>query len=143
LKFLAFIIDYGVIGLLVLLSVIAAAIDIERFLYYRKIRLEEWASRKKLELALLKNLHVVATVASNAPYIGLFGTVLGIMLTFYQIGLTSSVNAGEIMINLSLALKATAVGLIVAIAAQVLYNFRIKKAKNLLLLWDIKDEERD
>jgi biopolymer transport protein ExbB len=107
------------------------------------VRIKEWKSKKALEFNLLKNIHVIATVASNAPYIGLFGTVLGIMLTFYQIGATSAVNAGEIMINLSLALKATAVGLVVAIVSQVMYNFRIKKAKNLLLLWDIENEKRD
>jgi biopolymer transport protein ExbB len=142
LNFLASLIDYGVIGVLIFLSVLVVTVDIERFLYYRKIRLSDWTSRKELELCLLKHLHLVATAASNAPYIGLFGTVLGIMLTFYQIGLTSAVNAGEIMISLSLALKATAAGLVVAIVSQVLYNLRIKKVKTLLLLWDIENEKR-
>jgi biopolymer transport protein ExbB len=143
LNLLASLIDYGVIGVLIFLSVLVVTVDIERFLYYRKIKVSDWTSRKELELYLLKNLHLVATAASNAPYIGLFGTVLGIMLTFYQIGLTSSVNAGEIMISLSLALKATAAGLVVAIVSQILYNLRIKKVKTLLLLWDIEHEKRN
>jgi biopolymer transport protein ExbB len=142
LNLLASLIDYGVIGVLIFLSVLVVTVDIERFLYYRKIKVSDWTSRKELELNLLKHLHLVATAASNSPYIGLFGTVLGIMLTFYQIGLTSSVNAGEIMISLSLALKATAAGLVVAIVSQVLYNLRIKKVKTLLLLWDIENEKR-
>jgi len=69
--------------------------------------------RKELELHLTRRLHVIATVGSNAPYVGLLGTVLGIMLTFASIGRQGLADPGQIMSGLALALKATAIGLLV------------------------------
>src|SRR5258708_7841292 len=68
-------IDWGVVGLLVLLSVVVVAIGLERFFFYRSITPKNFTSVKALELALTKRLTVVASVAANAPYIGLLGTV--------------------------------------------------------------------
>ncbi|OQX18316.1 MAG: TonB-system energizer ExbB, partial [Desulfobacteraceae bacterium IS3] len=92
---------------------------------------------KSLELELTKKIHIIATIGSNAPYIGLLGTVLGIMLTFYTMGKEGFMDTGKIMIGLSLALKATAVGLLVAIPSIVLYNFLLRKAKVLMMQWEI------
>lgn len=81
---------------------------------------------------------MIASIASNAPYLGLLGTVLGIMLTFYQIGLDAgAMDTGKIMTGLALALKATAVGLVVALVAVALYNALLRKAKVLSLRWEI------
>jgi biopolymer transport protein ExbB len=80
----------------------------------------------------------IAAIGSNAPYIGLLGTVLGIMLTFYTIGQEGFMDTGKIMVGLALALKATAVGLLVAIPAVSLYNFLLRKVKVLLLRWEIE-----
>ena len=131
------IIDYGVMGFLGLLCFLAVMLAVERLLTYRSVNIADFQSKKALELKIMANLHIIGSVASNAPYIGLLGTVLGIMLTFYNIGLTSNIDSSEIMINLSLALKATAVGLIVAIIAVVLYNFLVRKAKNIIIKWEI------
>lgn len=131
------VIDYGVIGLLLLLSVLVVAIAIERALFYRRIRLAQYADPQSLELALSSRLFVIASVASNAPYLGLLGTVLGIMLTFYQMGLDSAIDTGRIMVGLALALKATAVGLMVALVAIVLYNTLLRKVTVLTLRWEI------
>jgi biopolymer transport protein ExbB len=130
-------IDFGVIGLLVALSVVAVAIAFERFFFYRSIDLTSFTNIKALELELTRRLVVVASVASNAPYIGLLGTVLGIMLTFYNMGLDASADASKIMIGLALALKATAVGLVVALVSVVAYNALLRRAKVLLLQWEI------
>jgi biopolymer transport protein ExbB len=129
-------IDYGVIGLLGLLSVIALALAIERFRYYRNIREDQFDDRRLLELALSKRLHLISTIGSNAPYIGLLGTVLGIMQTFYNMGRTGMADTGRIMTGLALALKATAAGLVVAIPAIVLYNLLLRRAKEILLTWE-------
>ena len=129
-------IDYGVLGLLLLMSVIAVAVAIERWLAYRSARVEQYADRKELELHLTHKLHLIATIGANAPYIGLLGTVLGIMLTFYDIG-AAGFDTTKIMTGLALALKATALGLLVAIPAVTLYNLLLRRCKVLLMQWDI------
>ncbi|MCP5006786.1 MAG: TonB-system energizer ExbB [Planctomycetes bacterium] len=132
-------IEYGVIGFLILMSIVAISIAVERFLVYRKLRFGDFKDRKSLELELTKKLHIVATIGVNAPYIGLLGTVLGIMLTFYNIGDEGFMDTGKIMIGLALALKATAVGLLVAIPSISLYNFLLRKVKVFLMKWDIEN----
>ncbi|GAB1535399.1 TonB-system energizer ExbB [Geovibrio sp. ADMFC3] len=137
---LADLIDYGVIGFLIFLCFIAVMLGVERALFFRKTDPSLYKSRKELELVLMKNLPFIGTVASNAPYIGLLGTVLGIMLTFYNVGVTNNIETGKIMVSLSLALKATAVGLVVAIVAVVLYNTLSGTARKILMRWDIDNE---
>jgi biopolymer transport protein ExbB len=130
-------IDYGIIGLLLVLSVVVVAVFLERFSFYRSIKISSFQDIKSLELVLTHKLLVIASVGSNAPYIGLLGTVMGIMLTFYNMGQDSSIDTGKIMTGLALALKATAVGLVVALVAVVLYNTLLRKAKVLMLEWEI------
>lgn len=130
-------IDYGVIGLLLAMSLVGMGIAIERFLVFRRVRVESYANRKRLELDLTHKLHLISTIASNAPYIGLLGTVMGIMLTFYTMGREGMTDANKIMVGLALALKVTAVGLLVAIPAVVCYNLLLRRVKVLLLEWDI------
>ena len=131
-------IDYGVLGLLIVMSIVAIGIALERWLFYRQVRIEMFDNKRALELALTKKLHLIATVGSNAPYIGLLGTVLGIMLTFSTMGAEGLVDSGKIMSGLSMALKATALGLVVAIPAVTLYNLLLRHAKELLMQWDIR-----
>lgn len=131
-------IDYGVLGLLIAMSIVAIGIALERWLFYRQVRIEMFDNKRALELALTKKLHLIATVGSNAPYIGLLGTVLGIMLTFSTMGAEGLVDSGKIMSGLSMALKATALGLVVAIPAVTLYNLLLRHAKELLMQWDIR-----
>ena len=131
-------VDYGIIGLLVLLSIVALSVALERHLVYRHIRLADFPDRPTLEKELTHKLHLIATIGSNAPYIGLLGTVLGIMLTFYSIGLEGFMDTGKIMVGLALALKATAVGLLVAIPSVTLYNFLLRRVRVLLLDWDVQ-----
>lgn len=130
-------IDYGIIGLLVVLSVAVIAIAFERWMFYRSLDAVVFPDIKSLELALTGRLSIIASVASNAPYLGLLGTVLGIMLTFYKMGVDSSIDAGKIMTGLALALKATAVGLVVALVAVVLYNALLRRVKVMMLKWEI------
>lgn len=68
-------------------------------------------------------LIVLGTVGSNAPFIGLFGTVLGIIQAFHDLASMDPEGAGAVMAGISEALVATAIGLMVAIPAVVLYNF--------------------
>jgi biopolymer transport protein ExbB len=131
---LSYAVDYGVIGLLVLLSVISLA---ERWIFLKKLDLRAYkGSRRMLEIMITSKLGIIASIGSNAPYIGLLGTVLGVMLTFYTIGTEGYVNATRIMVGLALALKATAVGLVVAIPSIVFYNALLRRVKVILLQWD-------
>ena len=130
-------IDYGVIGILLCMSLVAVAVAIERALVYRGIRIAEFDDRNALELTLTHKLHIIATIGSNAPYIGLLGTVLGIMLTFRTMGMEGMMDSGKIMVGLALALKATAIGLLVAIPSVVLYNFLLRRVKVLVMQWEI------
>ncbi len=131
-------VDYGIIAFLGMMSVVAVAVAIERYLVYKHIRIEDFSDKKSLELEITKKIHIIATIGSNAPYIGLLGTVLGIMLTFYTMGKEGFMDTGKIMVGLSLALKATAVGLLVAIPSIVLYNLLLRKAKVLMMQWEIQ-----
>ncbi len=135
-------VDYGIIGFLIFMSIVSLSIAIERFLVYSNIRLDDFTKRKSLELVLTRKIHLIATIGSNAPYIGLLGTVLGIMFTFYNIGEEGYMETGKIMIGLALALKATAIGLLVAIPSVALHNFLLRKAKVLLMEWEIKNDGR-
>ncbi len=130
-------VDYGIIGFLILLSIMALSVALERHLVFRRLRLEDFPNKPALEKELTRKLHLIATIGSNAPYIGLLGTVLGIMLTFYTIGQEGFMDTGKIMVGLALALKATAVGLLVAIPSVTLYNFLLRRVKVLLLDWDV------
>jgi biopolymer transport protein ExbB len=125
-------VDYGVIGLLIALSVWTVAVAVERWLFYRRVDLNQYPNSLGLEMALTKNLVIIGTVAANAPYIGLLGTVLGIMLTFHTMGTSGTMAVNAIMIGLSLALKATAVGLMVAIPCVVMNNVLRRKVSELL-----------
>jgi len=137
------IVDYGVIGLLFFLSFITFAYAIERVLFYRAVGLEYYKHKQALELDLSKRLATIASLGSNAPYIGLLGTVLAIILTFYIIGdQQDTIDPGEIMKHLALALKATAAGLVVAIPATVLYNALLTRVDTLMVKWEIIQDEK-
>jgi biopolymer transport protein ExbB len=137
-------VDYGIIGMLIVMSIIAIGIAIERFSFIRRFDFNKAAkglkSREELEIALTKKLYIIASIGSNAPYIGLLGTVLGIMLTFHEMG-QGGVDVKNIMVGLSLALKATAMGLLVAIPSVTLYNFLLRRVKVLIMQWEIENEK--
>ena len=136
---LKYAIDYGIIGLLLVMSFVAISIGVERFLMLKKVRIEDFSDKKSLELELTNKIHLIATIGSSAPYIGLLGTVLGIMLTFYSMGTTGFMDTNKIMVGLALALKVTAVGLLVAIPAVTIYNLLLRKIKVLIMQWEIND----
>lgn len=130
-------VDYGIIGILVLMSIVSLWMFIERLMFFGAVRTDDYETKEELELDLGNNVSTIATIGSNAPYVGLLGTVLGIMITFYSLGDVGAVDPKKIMTGLALALKATAMGLIVAIPAIVFYNILLRKMERLLTLWDI------
>ena len=131
-------IDYGIIGVLIALSLWAVAVATERWFFFRRVDVKRFHSEQEFEVALTKRLVVIGTVAANAPYIGLLGTVLGIMLTFHSMGTSGTMAVQSIMVGLSLALKATAVGLLVAIPCVVLNNVLRRRVTELLTQFKVQ-----
>lgn len=135
------VLDYGIVGLLILMSVVTFWLFIERMMFYSSVRISDYTHRDTLEMDLTNNIGVISAIGSNAPYVGLLGTVLGIMLTFYSMGDAGAVDAKKIMMGLALALKATALGLVVAMPAIVAYTIALRKVEKLLTIYDVEKEK--
>lgn len=135
--------DISVFTVLGIMSFLALSYSIERLISYHRINVNRYAQLEQLKIELNKGLPVIATVASNAPYVGLLGTVFGIMLTFYDIGQTGQIDTNSVMVGLSLALKATALGLLVAIPSMIFYNLLVAKAERLISQWKIAHNVTD
>ncbi len=92
--------------------------------------------RQQLE----RGLTFLATIGSNAPFIGLFGTVLGIIQAFGELS-TKQTGSASVMAAISEALIATAVGLLVAIPAVVAYNLFQRRVRETLVPCEILRDE--
>ncbi len=93
------------------------------------------------EQALTNHLGFLATVGSISPYIGLFGTVWGVMLAFHSIGDNLQASLAIVAPGISEALLATAMGLFAAIPAVMAYNHFLRHAQNLLSQYEAFLEE--
>jgi biopolymer transport protein TolQ len=90
---------------------------------------------------LEQNLAFLATVASTSPYVGLFGTVWGIMSAFYALAGVNSATIALVAEPISEALIATAMGLFAAIPAQIAYNRYADQVDRLEVRYDTFTEE--
>jgi biopolymer transport protein ExbB len=99
--------------------------------YLTKEELQESAFNKlDQETAKLENgLGVLATLGSISPFIGLFGTVVGIIKSFQALSLSDTSNYAHVMSGIAEALIATAAGLFVAVPSVLFYNYFMKKLK--------------
>ncbi|MFA5140578.1 MAG: MotA/TolQ/ExbB proton channel family protein [Elusimicrobiota bacterium] len=79
---------------------------------------------------LEKGLPTLGTIGSTAPFIGLFGTVLGVMRAFSDLAKAENAGPGVVAVGISNALIATAAGLFVAIPAIIAYNYFTTKANH-------------
>jgi biopolymer transport protein ExbB/TolQ len=147
-----------VLWLLLGLSLLSVAVMVERWIFYRRRKVDFDSAAKLLAktdsletnvvLAGLRGyakgpesvedlltgamsreksfyerrLSILATLASNSPYIGLFGTVLGIVRAFKDLSKDMAAASTGVMAGIAEALVATAIGLLVAIPAVVAYN---------------------
>lgn len=135
-EFLARYVDYIIFAILGFMSFLVVWFSIERSLFYSKVKASNYKSKALYEEALTKNLTTLYIIYSNAPYIGLLGTVIGIMITFFDMSTASGIDTKSIMEGLSLALKATATGLIVAVPTLIIYNGFVRKVDVLLNRYD-------
>ena len=131
-EFLRIYLDYMIFGILGLMGFIGLWLGIERMIFFSRIRLDQFKSLLELEETLTKHMTTLYIIYSNAPYVGLLGTVGGIIVTFYGMSEGSGIDAKKIMADLSLALEATGVGLLVAIPILIVYNALLRKIDLLI-----------
>lgn len=130
-EFLKDYIDLIIFIILGIMAFVAFWCVIERVLFFRKIDFKNYENQEQFDDAISENLTTIYIIYSNAPYIGLLGTVVGIMITFYEMGIAGNIDVKSIVVGLSLALKATALGLLVAIPALMAYNALLRKVSLL------------
>lgn len=90
---------------------------------------------------LRKNLWILGTIASSAPFIGLFGTVIGILRSFHSMAEKGSGGFTVVAAGISESLIATAAGIIVAVVAVLAFNAFQTKWSHLVLLIRVHTEE--
>jgi biopolymer transport protein ExbB/TolQ len=86
-------------------------------------------------------ISVLGTVASVAPFVGLLGTVIGIIRAFHAVASTSAGGASAVAIGISEALVGTAAGLVVAIPALLAYNYFVNQLRSLTQDWELTGAE--
>ncbi|MES9972111.1 MAG: TonB-system energizer ExbB [Candidatus Thiodiazotropha sp.] len=128
--------DIFIFGLLGLMSFVMVWFVIERYIFFARIKLADYQHQDTLNIALTAHLTTIASIGANAPYIGLLGTVMGILITFFDLGQGGNIEPSTIMLGLALALKATAMGLVVAIPAILFYNALLRKVDVLTERWN-------
>lgn len=130
-----------ILWLLVAMSVVSFGIIFERLIMFASLKnsLKE-LSIAQIKLVLEKRLGVLATFGNNAPFIGLFGTVLGVIDAFHSLASDNNLGVSTIMGGISEALVATAAGLFVAIPSVIAYNYFVRRIKMILLELEANDK---
>lgn len=112
---------FGVVSFLVVWFVI------ERVIFYFKVNLKVYDDIDVLNLDLIKNLIIFYVIYFNAFYVGLLGMVLGIMVIFYDMGMSGGMDVKMIMVGLFLVLKVIVLGFVVVIFILIVYNSLLRK----------------
>lgn len=97
--------------------------------------------RVQLNLRLRQNLWVLGTIGATAPFVGLFGTVVGIMQAFHQMSVTGQGGFSVVAAGISEALITTAAGIAVAVEAVVIYNWLNTHVQKLAVQFKLLAEE--
>lgn len=121
---------------LVVFSVLSWTIIVEKIRLWRMVKrtpvdVKSADAVDEFIMPFDKNLWFLSMVAYISPFIGLFGTVWGVMDSFAAIGVNQSVSIGVIAPGLAVALGTTALGLIAAIPAAIAHQYFAKKSDDL------------
>ena len=135
-EFLKDYIDLIIFIILGVMAFIAFWCVIERVLFFRKIDFKNYENQEQFDDAISENLTTIYIIYSNAPYISSLlrlraFSLTGRLITFYEMGIAGNIDVKSIVVGLSLALKATALGLLVAIPALMAYNALLRKVSLL------------
>jgi len=90
------------------------------------------SERARWRRAADRNLIVLGTLGNNVPFVGLFGTVLGVINAFQHLAVKSADAEKETLTTIAEALSATAIGLLVAIPAVIAFNFFSRKVRVIM-----------
>jgi biopolymer transport protein ExbB/TolQ len=88
-----------------------------------------------------KGISLLGTIASVAPFVGLLGTVIGIIRAFRAVSTTSAGGASAVALGIAEALVGTAAGLVVAIPALLAYNYFVNRLRRLTQEWELAGGE--
>ncbi len=127
-EFLKVYLDPLIFSILGFMALLVIFFSIERIFFFSRLTLDKYTDEMQLEEDVSKNLTLLYIIYSNAPYVGLLGTVVGIMIVFYDMGGSGNIDVKSITLGLSMALKATALGLVVAIPTLMIYNSFLRVA---------------
>lgn len=133
--------DLSVFSLLGLMGFLALWVTIERLITFKNIQLNEYHDEELLNIDLTRNLTTLSIIGANAPFVGLLGTVIGILITFYDVGQNQAIDTASIMTGLALALKATAAGIAIAIPAIMSYNGLLRKVEVINALYSVESKK--
>jgi biopolymer transport protein ExbB len=97
--------------------------------------------RQRVNLRLRRGLWILGTVGATAPFIGLFGTVVGVMRAFKDLAHATGMGPGVVAVGISEALITTAAGIAVAVLAVVLFNVLNTHVQQLALQLRLLTEE--
>lgn len=134
--------DLTFFSILGLMGFLAIWITFERLFLYRRLNVKTFSHIEQMNIEITKNLTTLSTIGANAPYVGLLGTVIGILITFYEIGQQASLETSVIMTGLALALKLTAAGIAVAIPALMAYNGLLRRVEVLQAHYKIHQDQQ-
>ena len=134
--------DPAIFGTLALMGFITLWFSLERLFFFKQLNLNRYPQEELLTIDLTRNLTTIASMGANAPYVGLLGTVLGVLLTFYDLGQAQHLNTSAIMLGLALALKATAGGILVAIPSIMSYNALMRKVEVIQLQYQAQQNRQ-
>ncbi len=134
--------DPAIFGTLSIMGFISLWLSLERLFFFKQLKLDHYPQQELLTIDLTRNLTTIASMGANAPYVGLLGTVLGVLLTFYDLGQTQHLDTAAIMLGLALALKATAGGILVAIPSIMSYNALMRKVEVIQLQYQAQQKNQ-
>ena len=97
--------------------------------------------RQKVNLNLKQRMWILGTIGALAPFVGLFGTVWGILRAFEQIGITKQAGIDVVGPGIAEALVATAAGLLAAIEAMAIYNYFMARLARVQVELKLMSEE--